>query len=27
VRKPVDPQNPRSHPRNVRVVPKSRDFH
>jgi len=27
VRKPVDPQNPRAHPRNVRVVPKSRDFH
>jgi len=27
VRKSLDPQNPRSHPRNVRVVPKSRDFH
>jgi len=27
VRKPLDAQNPRSHPRNVRVVPKSRDFH
>jgi len=27
VRKSLDPQNPRAHPRNVRVVPKSRDFH
>lgn len=27
VRRPIDPQNPRAHPRNVRVVPKSRDFH
>jgi error-prone DNA polymerase len=21
------PQNPRGHPRNVRILPKSRDFH